>query len=111
MTRLDLPITSNGATPIALIQRPAVGEKTAAPSADDQRYYRLASVRILMSDVAADITNLPDAPGTPVDLTTITNISTADSTSRGFTRTTARRRSPGSSSSACRIRPATPGRT
>jgi Tfp pilus assembly protein PilX len=84
VTRLDLPITSNGATPIALIQRPQVGEKTGAPSLYDQRYYRLASVRILMSDVAADITNLPDAPGTPVDLTTITNISIADSTQPGI---------------------------
>jgi hypothetical protein len=69
--RLDLPITTGGASPIALIQRPAVNEKSTAPSLYDQRFYRLASVRILMSDVAADITGLPDAPGTPVDLSTL----------------------------------------
>jgi hypothetical protein len=57
--RLDLPIVSAGASPIDLIRRPVPGEDAANPDVFDQRYFRLASLRILLSDTAADIQNLP----------------------------------------------------
>jgi hypothetical protein len=83
--KLVLPITTGGAKAIELIRRPAPGEDTAQPGLYDQRYYRLASVRILLSDNAADISNLPNTPGTPVDLTTIANISTSDPSAAAWT--------------------------
>ncbi|MBY0494820.1 MAG: hypothetical protein K2Y23_11450 [Cyanobacteria bacterium] len=59
--QLNLPLTSQGATPIDLIRRPAVNsnENTANPLVYGQRYYAQASVRILLSDRAADLTGLP----------------------------------------------------
>jgi hypothetical protein len=54
--RLDLPFVSLGATPISLIQRGAPADP---PQLLSQRYYSLASVRILLSDSAADIAALP----------------------------------------------------
>jgi hypothetical protein len=62
--RLDLPLVSDGARPIDLIRRPSV----AAPDAQvvlDQRYFKMASVRILLSDRAADITGLQTVTATP----------------------------------------------
>jgi hypothetical protein len=68
--RLDLPITQLGATPIDLIRRPllpAVGIEN--PNVFSQRFYALASLRILLSDTAADIQNLPGiGPGAPIEL-------------------------------------------
>ncbi len=63
--RLDLPIVSAGAAPIDLIRRPVPGEDAAAPDVLDQRYFRLASLRILLSDTAAEIANLPTVTATP----------------------------------------------
>ena len=63
--RLDLPLTSFGAQPIALIQRPAANEDTANPQVFTQRYFGMASLRILLSDTAAEITNLPTVTATP----------------------------------------------
>jgi hypothetical protein len=61
--RLDLPFVTLGATPIDLIRRGVAGEQ---PLILAQRYYQLASMRILLSDTAADLTGLPgvtaDAP-------------------------------------------------
>jgi hypothetical protein len=56
---LVLPIVSFGATPTDLIRRPVVNEDNTAPLVLGQRFYSLASLRILLSDQAADITNLP----------------------------------------------------
>jgi hypothetical protein len=60
---LNLPFVSLGATPVDLIRRGVTGEDDFVLS---QRYYSLASLRILLSDTAADITGLPgvtaDAP-------------------------------------------------
>ena len=56
--RLVLPITSGGAPPIELIRRPAANESADNPNLFDQRYYSLASLRILLSDRAADLDNL-----------------------------------------------------
>lgn len=57
--RLDLPLTSDGATPIDLIRRPAANENTNNPPVFGQRYFTQASLRILLSDRASDITGLP----------------------------------------------------
>jgi hypothetical protein len=64
--RLNLPITANGEPAIELIRRPRVGED---PTLTEQRYYSMASVRILLSDRLADLTTLVGkGPGNPVDL-------------------------------------------
>jgi len=60
-----------GATPIELIRRPAPGETTSSP-VFPQRYFAMASLRILLSDTAADITSLPTVTGTaPIQLGTV----------------------------------------
>jgi hypothetical protein len=69
--RLDLPLVSQGATPVDLIRRPAQNsnEHTASPLVYRQRFFSQASLRILLSDTAADITNLPTVTATaPVPL-------------------------------------------
>jgi hypothetical protein len=64
--RLDLPLTSFGASPIDLIRRPVVDEDDSNPNVLSQRFFTMASLRILLSDTAAEITGLPtvtaDAP-------------------------------------------------
>jgi hypothetical protein len=57
--RLTLPIAQFGGTPIGLIQRPVAGEDVAAPNVFAERFFQLASLRILLSDTAAEITALP----------------------------------------------------
>ncbi len=58
--RLDLPLTSGGVGPIELIKRPATAnENTTNAVVFGQRYFAQASLRILLSDRAADIMNLP----------------------------------------------------
>src|SRR5215471_9819762 len=54
--RLDLPLVTNGAQPIDLIRRGVTGENSLVYA---QRYYTQASLRILLSDTAADLTGLP----------------------------------------------------
>jgi hypothetical protein len=67
--RLDLPITQFGATPIDLIKRAVANENVTAPNVLAERFYTLASMRILLSDNAADITGLPGiSAGAPVAL-------------------------------------------
>lgn len=65
--RLNLPLVSAGATPIDLIRRPAVNssENVTNKVVFDQRYFAQASVRILLSDRATDITDLPTITATP----------------------------------------------
>ena len=68
--RLDLPIVSDGATPTDLIRRPPVGE-LATSTIGRQRFYNMATLRILLSDQPADLTALPGvavAFGSPVRL-------------------------------------------
>jgi Tfp pilus assembly protein PilX len=62
--RLDLPLVAYGALPIDLIRRPpppvaGVGENDSKPLIYAQRYYSQASLRIMLSDTAADMTALP----------------------------------------------------
>ena len=62
--RLDLPLVSMGAKPIDLIVRPESTEDEDGPIFP-QRYFAQASIRILLSDTAADITSLPTVTATP----------------------------------------------
>lgn len=61
---LVLPITAFGGTPIGLIERPAVNENVTNPNVLAERFYTLASLRILLSDKSTDITSLPGVTGT-----------------------------------------------
>jgi hypothetical protein len=68
--RLDLPLVAQGAAPVDLIKRPATAnEDTAQPGVFNARFFAQASLRILLSDTAADITSLPTVTATaPVPL-------------------------------------------
>jgi hypothetical protein len=67
--RLDLPVVNFGGTPIDLIRRPPVNENVTNPDLLAERFYSLASVRILLSDTAAEISNLPGVTATaPIPL-------------------------------------------
>jgi hypothetical protein len=59
--RMDLPLVSAGAEPVDLIRRPAANEDASNRAVFDQRYYSMASLRILLSDTEADLTSLPTA--------------------------------------------------
>jgi hypothetical protein len=65
--RLDLPLVSNGALPIDIVRRPDPLNPDAAVVAA-QRYYHMASLRVLLSDTAAEILALPTVVGAPVPL-------------------------------------------
>ena len=68
---LTLPFVSFGATPVDLIKRGVAGEVT---QIQDQRYYSLASLRILLSDTSADLSGLPGVTVTapvPLDGSTV----------------------------------------
>jgi hypothetical protein len=73
--RLDLPLVQMGARPVDLVRRPLINsnEDVANAPVFGQRYFGMASLRILLSDTAADILNLPTVTAQqPVDLTDIT---------------------------------------
>ena len=65
--RMDLPLVSMGATPVDLIRRPLPDENAANPDVFAQRFFALASLRIILSDTAADITALPTVTATAPD--------------------------------------------
>lgn len=71
--RLDLPLVSQGATPVDLIRRPPLTAVAADPPLVlAQRYFKQASLRILLSDRPADITGLPTVTATaPVLLNSV----------------------------------------
>lgn len=64
--RMDLPLVSNGAVPIDIIRRPPQNSDENTENYDlyKQRFYSMASLRILLSDTAADITSLPTITAT-----------------------------------------------
>ena len=67
--RMDLPLVNLGATPVDLVRRPPANENTTNADVFGQRFFSLASLRILLSDNPADLTSLPTATGTaPVHL-------------------------------------------
>jgi hypothetical protein len=66
--RIDLPLVRDGATAIELIRRPDPRDPDTT-FVLQQRFYSMASLRILLSDTAADIQALPGVTGTaPVNL-------------------------------------------
>jgi hypothetical protein len=67
---LNLTITLLGANhPVEIIRRPIQGENTSNPGVLGERYFSEASLRILLSDNAADITSLPCvSTGAPFNL-------------------------------------------
>jgi hypothetical protein len=69
--RMDLPITNTpGASPIDLIKRSVAGEETSNLPILKERHFALASMRILLSDDATDITSLPYvSSNSPIHLT------------------------------------------
>lgn len=63
---LVLPIVDEaGGQTIDMIRRPAANENITNPLLLSHRLFTMASVRILLSDTAADITNLPTVTATP----------------------------------------------
>ena len=64
VTRLDLPIVSQGALPIDLVRRPPATEDVNG-FVFPQRHFAIASMRILLSDTSAEITSLPTVTLTP----------------------------------------------
>ena len=67
---LNLPLLTVGGSNPDLIRRPPVGEDATNNVLYNERLYTKASIRILLSDLAADIQNLPgiDTTRTPVQL-------------------------------------------
>ena len=67
--RLDLPLLTTGGANTDLIRRPGPNEDTANPDLLASRYFNNVSLRILLSDTAADILSLPTVtPTAPVAL-------------------------------------------
>ena len=64
---LELPLVSDGAEPVDIIRRPNPASPDPA-TLRPQRFYNLATLRILLSDTEAELTALPDVVGTPVSL-------------------------------------------
>lgn len=62
---LNLPLITVGGTNPDLVRRPVVAEDTSNPVLYGERLFGKASLRILLSDTAADITNLPGVTSTP----------------------------------------------
>ena len=66
--RLDLPLVSDGAQPIDIVRRPSPTTPDIALVLE-QRFFSMASLRILLSDRASDISGLQTmTPAPPVDL-------------------------------------------
>ena len=67
---LTIVLLGNGSTkPIDMIRRPVAGEDSSNPGVLNERYFAQASLRILLSDNASDITSLPCvSPGAPLNL-------------------------------------------
>ena len=68
--RLDLPLITTGGSNVDLVKRPPANENTTNATLLEQRFYSRVSLRILMSDLATDISTLPDIDTTkaPVSL-------------------------------------------
>ena len=66
--RLDLPLVSEGAAPIDIIRRPDPANPD-TQTVLDQRFFSMASLRVLLSDTAADVTALPTVTAAaPIEL-------------------------------------------
>lgn len=70
--QLTLPIIDDGGQLIDMIRRPPVNENVSNPALLERRMFKMASLRILLSDTAAEITSLPTVTATPpIQLTDI----------------------------------------
>ena len=67
---LNLTLTLLGAaSPVEMVRRPVLGENAVNPGVLGERYFAQASLRVLISDNAADITSLPCvSAGAPFNL-------------------------------------------
>ena len=66
---LNLPVVTLGAQNDAIVKRPPVNENSTNPVLYAERFYSKVSLRILLSDTAADLASLPDATaGAPLSL-------------------------------------------
>jgi len=67
---LTITLLGNGASqPIDIIRRPIQGENTSNPGVLGERYFSEASLKVLLSDTASDITSLPCvSAGAPFNL-------------------------------------------
>src|SRR5262245_10808398 len=61
---LNLPLITMGKTNVEIVRRPVPNEDTDNAALYDQRFYKKVSLRILLSDAPADITNLPTIDNT-----------------------------------------------
>jgi len=67
--KLNLALVNIGGANTDMVRRPAVGENVGNPVLYGERMYPKVSLRIMLSDTAADITNLPQVSATlPVRL-------------------------------------------
>lgn len=62
---LELPMVKSGATPVELVRRPPPDEPTFNPDIFSQRYFGMASLRILLSDNPDELTLLPTVTAVP----------------------------------------------
>jgi hypothetical protein len=62
---LNLPLITNGGSPIDIIRRPAANENVANATLFGERFFSQVSLRILLSDTANDITSLPTVTAAP----------------------------------------------
>lgn len=62
---LNLPLITVGGTNPDLVRRPVAGEDSTNPVLFGERLFGKASLRILLSDTAADLTNLPGVTAPP----------------------------------------------
>jgi hypothetical protein len=63
--QLQLPLTSVGGTNVSLVRRPPANEDVTNPTLFQARYFGRTSLRVILSDTAADITSLPGVTPTP----------------------------------------------
>jgi hypothetical protein len=83
--RLELPIVSDGAQPIDIIRRPPPASANEPLAVLRQRFFWMASLRILLSDRAADITNMATVTSTPpIDLARLATDATYRSNPNGL---------------------------
>lgn len=82
--RLDLPLVSDGAQPIDIIRRPSTTSPDTAVVLG-QRFFSMASLRILLSDRASDISGLQTVTAAPpVDLARLAKDPAYQSTNNGL---------------------------
>jgi len=62
---LNLPLTSVGGTNVELVRRSPANENISNPELYNSRYSSRVSLRVLLSDTAADLTSLPGVTATP----------------------------------------------